>query len=111
MDLPTSISISVFILTAGGITLTFLRMNKKNPGNNGNGVSRREMTKAVNKVYDDVRKKFKEIVLKDVCDANIERIEQKIDLTTSNLSEKMDKNHEFMKEMFDDLKLEIRNGR
>ncbi len=121
MDLPTSITISVSVLTAGGIALKIFSESRKK--SNGNGVSRREMDKAIVKLDGNIKEKFKEVVWQDVCGSNIKRIEQKIDLTTGHLSEKMDQSQEFMTEtinrnqevimgVFRDLKREIKkNGK
>ena len=119
MDLPTSISISVGIMTAGGIALKFVGNDRKR---DKGLVSIKDVIPRIelNGKFNDIARKFKRVIFKDDCKANTKLLRQRLDLTIEslsakidqnqiNLNEKIDQNQTNLKELFTDLKSELRN--
>ena len=119
MDLPTAISVSVGILTAGGVALKVIG----NRNGTRNSVSMKEFIPRIelNSKFADITRKFKRVVFDDDCKATSAILTQRLDLTFENLSdkidqnqkslnEKIDQNQQHLKELFKGLKDEIRNN-
>ena len=119
MDLPTAISVSVGILTAGGVALKVIG----NRNGTRNSVSMKEFIPRIelNGKFADITRKFKRVVFDDDCkaastiltqrlDLTFENLSDKIDQNQKNLNEKIDQNQQHLKELFKGLKEEIRNN-
>ena len=83
MDLGTSLTWCIGILTFGGLVLAFLRFFRKN-GNPKNSVI--PGGKVVIQLEEWIRKSY---VTKDSCEGNVKRIEQVFEVSCDALSEKI----------------------
>ena len=79
MDLGTSLTWCIGILTFGGLVLAFLRFFRKNNSGNPKNETLRQVEKWAKR----------EFVTKDTCDGNVKRFEEVIKLTTKNLSKEI----------------------